>query len=85
MSLTNEANMFFGKVNNVKPFLNSMVLCEAAKKGGEVLSSEYAKSYSEMDESEKTKWRKFAFQVKYPNGDPKEHGMDENYNYADED
>lgn len=52
-------------------------------KGGEFLNSDCAGKYKDMSQEERTKWRAFAFKLRYPNDSPTDHGMDENYNYVE--
>ncbi|EDT5022270.1 hypothetical protein AHN18_004025 [Salmonella enterica subsp. enterica] len=43
-----------------------------------------APRWSEQTEEEHLKWRKFAFQVRYPGDTPQQHGMNDEYEYVDD-
>lgn len=51
---------------------------------GEITESSAAPKWDDMSDSEKSKWAKFAFTLRYPNDDPKEWGYDENWVCCDE-
>lgn len=53
-------------------------------KNGEWSADDIAPRWSEQTEEEHFKWRKFAFQVRYPGDTPQQHGMNDLYKY-DED
>jgi hypothetical protein len=52
---------------------------------GEWFSDEIAPRWSDMSEVERLKWLKFAFEVHYPGDTPQQHGMNDQYQYVDED
>ncbi len=54
-------------------------------KGGVRSSEDIAPSWHEMSDEEKRRFRKFAFLLRYPNTDHKDHGFDENWDYIEED
>lgn len=53
-------------------------------KSGAMEIIEIAPTWSEQSEKEHRKWRKFALQLQHPGADPKDHGMDDNYEYIEE-
>lgn len=53
-------------------------------RNGEWSVDDIAPRWNEQTEEEHFKWRKFAFQVRYPGDTPQKHGMNEQYKY-DED
>ncbi|MGM3172524.1 hypothetical protein [Dickeya lacustris] len=52
---------------------------------GENASSDIDPRRSEQSEEERHKWRKFAFEVRYPGKTPQQHGMNDKYEYVDSD
>ncbi|WP_273839362.1 hypothetical protein [Providencia rettgeri] len=51
---------------------------------GNLVNINIAKPYREQSESEKLHWRKFAFHLCHPELSPSDYGMDENYQYTDD-
>lgn len=51
---------------------------------GSVIHSLISAPYSEMNEAQRRKWRKYAFNIYHPNTDPKNHFLDENWDYIEE-
>lgn len=50
-------------------------------KNGNIIEQDIASSRSDQTCEEKKKWVKFAFEINYPNGDPKEMGYNEFWEY----
>lgn len=50
---------------------------------GVISCSNIAPNWNLMDDDDKRKWRKFAFNICHPNSDPKDWDMDENFNYVE--
>ena len=53
-------------------------------KGGEMLSEDIAPPYNEMTPEEKSHYTKFAFELNYPDEDPRAYGYGEDWIYDDE-
>ncbi|MFJ5427723.1 hypothetical protein ACIPUP_00955 [Pectobacterium actinidiae] len=54
-------------------------------RAGSIASSYVAPSYRDQSGEERRKWRKFAFQLRYPGKTPQKHGMNDQYEYVDDD
>lgn len=52
--------------------------------GGELHPEEIASNWRDQSTEERSKWRKFAFELRYPGDTPQQHGMNENYEYVDD-
>ena len=52
---------------------------------GEWSRDDIAPRWGDQTEEEHFKWRKFAFQVRYPGDTPQQHGMNDQYKYDEDD
>lgn len=51
---------------------------------GEITQENISPGWGSLDEEGKSKWTKFAFELRNPNEDPRSYGYDENWVYSDE-
>lgn len=52
--------------------------------GGKLHPEEIAPSWRDQSAEERSKWMKFAFELRYPGDTPQQHGMNDNYEYVDD-
>lgn len=53
-------------------------------KAGQVLSTNIAPKYDEMNDEQKRRFTELGFRIRYGNDDPASHGYDENWEYSEE-
>lgn len=54
-------------------------------KNGKLAYGEVAPSWSKQSEEERFKWLKFAFEVQHPGDKPQQHGLNDQFQYVDDD